>query len=332
MIIDIYTHLAPQTFLDRLGSTSPELNNIARRLLGIKPLFDLDARFVTMDAVADYRQVISLPNPAIEDMCPVGMGLQLARIANDELAAICSRHRDRFAGFAAAVDLRDVESAVGEARRAVRDLGAAGVQIYTNVAGEPLDDSRFRPFFAAMADLDRPIWLHPTRTAKHSDYASESKSRFEMWWCFGWPYDTSVAIARLVLDGLLDRHPDLKVITHHLGGMIPYFAGRVGPGLEVLGNRTTDEDYSEVLSSLKRPHLDYFKSLYADTAMFGAGNALQCGIDFFSADHVVFATDAPLGPIAKTVDAIQAVGLDRKSQLKILSGNAAALLGLDLSA
>ena len=326
MIIDIYTHLAPRTFLDRLGTTSAELNNIARRLLGIKPLFDLDARFAAMDAVADYRQVVALPNPAIEDMCPPGLGLELARIANDELAAICVKYPDRFAGFAAAVDLRDVDSAIGEARRAVKELGAAGVQIYTNVAGEPLDNARFRPFFAEMAALDRPIWLHPTRTAARSDYASEAKSRFEMWWCFGWPYDTSVAITRLVLDGLLDRHPDLKIITHHLGGMIPYFAGRVGPGLDVLGSRTTDEDYSQILPSLKRPHLDYFKSVYADTAMFGAGNALQCGIDFFSAGHVVFATDAPLGPIAKTVDALRAVGLDKESERKILSSNAMKLL------
>ena len=330
MIIDIYTHLAPQTFLDRLGTTSPQLENISRRLLGIKPLFDLDARFAAMDVIADYRQVIALPNPAIEDMCSPGVGVELSRIANEELAAICSRHPDRFAGFAAAVDLRGVESAVREARRAVTELGAAGVQIYTNVAGEPLDNPKFRPFFAAMADLDRPIWLHPTRTAARSDYTSEAKSRFEMWWCFGWPYDTSVATTRLVLDGLFDRHPDLKIITHHLGGMIPYFAGRVGPGLDVLGSRTTDEDYGEVLSSLKRPHLDYFRSFYADTAMFGAGNALQCGIDFFSADHVVFATDAPLGPIAQTVDALRAVGLDRESELRILSGNAAALLKISI--
>ena len=313
MIIDIYTHLAPQTFLDQLGTTSPQLENVARRLLGIKPLFDLDARFAAIDTVDDYRQVIALPNPAIEDMCPPGKGLELARIANDELAALCAKHPNRFVGFAAAVDLRVVDGAIGEARRTIAELGAVGVQIYTNVAGEPLDDPRFRPFFAAMADLDRPIWLHPTRTAARSDYVSEAKSRFEMWWCFGWPYDTSVATTRLVLDGLFDRHPDLKIITHHLGGMIPYFAGRVGPGLDVLGSRTTDEDYGRVLSSLKRPHLEYFKSFYADTAMFGAGNALRCGIDFFSADHVVFATDAPLGPIAKTVDALRAVGLIAKA-------------------
>ena len=204
------------------------------------------------------------------------------------MAALCAGHRDRFPAFVAAVCLSNVEAAIVEARRAITQLGAAGVQIYTNVAGHPLDEARFEPFFAAMAELDRPIWLHPTRTADMTDYPAEKKSRYEMWWCFGWPYDTSVAMTRLVFSGLFDRHPGLKIITHHLGGMIPYYDGRVGPGLEVLGSRTSDEDYSTVLPSLEKPHMDYFRSFYADTAMFGAHGGLRCGIDFFGVDHVVF--------------------------------------------
>jgi hypothetical protein len=113
------------------------------------------------------------------------------------------------------------------------------------------------------------------------DYPAEQKSRFEMWWCFGWPYDTSVAMARLVFCGLFDRYPNLRIITHHLGGKIPFYDGRVGPGLDVLGARTSDEDYSKILPSLKRPHLDYFRDFYADTAMFGGGaHALRCGYEF----------------------------------------------------
>jgi aminocarboxymuconate-semialdehyde decarboxylase len=131
-----------------------------------------------------------------------------------------------------------------------------------------------------------------------------------------------------VFCGIFDRHPDLKIITHHLGGMIPYFDGRVGPGLEVLGSRTSDEDYAAVLSSLKRPHLDYFHMFYADTAMFGSVGALQCGLDFFGSDHIVFATDAPLGPIASTVDAIERFGLGANQKAAVLGGNAQRLLRL----
>ncbi len=328
MIIDIYTHLAPKTFLDRMVALAPKLGNIANRLLAVKPLYDLDLRFRDMDTVPDYRQLISLPNPSLEEIGPAETGRELARIANDEMAELCAKHPDRFVGFAASVYLDDVDSAILEAERAVRQLGAKGVLIYNHVAGHPLDEARFRPFFAAMAALNRPIWLHPTRTAAVKDYASEEKSRFEMWWCFGWPYDTSVALTRLVFDGLFDRHPDLELITHHCGGMIPFFDGRVGPGLEVLGGRTTDEDYSHVLPSLKRPHMEYFKLLYGDTAMFGATTGVKCGLDFFGPSKIVFATDAPLGPIRKTYDGIAAMELSPADKQAIFYGNAAKLLRL----
>jgi predicted TIM-barrel fold metal-dependent hydrolase len=126
---------------------------------------------------------------------------------------------------------------------------------------------------------------------------------------------------------VFDRHPGLKIVTHHLGGgMIPFFDGRIGAGMEVLGQRTSDEDYSKVISSLKRPHLDYFREFYADTALFGAGNGLTCGLDFFGADRVVFATDAPLGPIAKTIAAVEALALDAAERQKIVVGNAERLM------
>ena len=328
MIIDIYTHLAPRSFLDRMVVLAPKLGNIVNRLLAVKPISDLDVRFRDMDSVPDYRQLISLPNPSLEDIGPADTGGELARIANDEMAELCRKYPDRFVGFAAAVHLGDVDAAIREAERAVKQLGAKGVLIYNHVAGLPLDDKRFRPFFAKMAELKRPIWLHPTRTAAVKDYAAEEKSRFEMWWCFGWPYDTSVAMTRLVFDGLFDRHPDLEIITHHCGGMIPFFDGRVGPGLEVLGARTSDEDYSQVLPSLKRPHMDYFKLFYGDTAMFGATTGVKCGLDFFGPSKIVFATDAPLGPIKKTYDGLAAMDLSKEDRDAIFYGNAARLLRL----
>ena len=133
---------------------------------------------------------------------------------------------------------------------------------------------------------------------------------------------------RLVFDGIYDRHPKLKIITHHLGGgMIPFFDGRIGPGMEVLGGRTVDEDHTKVLSSLKRPHLEYFKEFYADTAMFGGGTyGLPCGLEFFGADKVVFATDAPLGPIAPTIEAVKRLDLPADQMRKLFVGNAERLI------
>ena len=328
-LIDIYCHIYPDRFYEEMTRVSPQLSNLGKRLRGVRKLFDLDERFREMDQYGDYRQVISLPNPPIEDLARGETGLRLARVANDAMAALCARHPDRFAGFAAALSLTDIEGSLREFRRAIKDLGARGVQVFTNVAGHPLDEPRFESVFATAAELDVPIWLHPVRTADMPDYAAEKRSRFEMWWCFGWPYDTSVAMARLVFAGVFDRFPDLKIVTHHLGGMIPYYDGRVGAGLDVLGARTSDEDYSGVLPALKRPHLDYFREFYADTAMFGGANGLSCGLSFFGPERVVFASDAPLGPIASTVAALKKLELPPEQTRKILFGNAARLLKMD---
>jgi aminocarboxymuconate-semialdehyde decarboxylase len=224
--------------------------------------------------------------------------------------------------------MHDVDFSIAEAERAIK-MGAKGVQTFTNIAGHPLDEPRFRPFFAAMAAHDLPVWLHPARTSAMPDYAAEPRSRFEMWWCFGWPYETTVAMCRLVFDGIYDRHPKLKIITHHLGGgMIPYFDGRIGPGMDVLGSRTIEEDHTKVLSQLKRPHLEYFKEFYADTAMFGGTYGLPCGISFFGSERVVFATDAPLAPIPVHIKALDDLNLDAAIYKKIMLGNAERLLNM----
>ena len=332
-IVDIYCHIFPDAFFQEMNRIAPRLGNIGARLRGVKKLFDLDERFREMDRFGDYREIISLPNPPIEDLATGPVGLELARIGNDAMADLCARHPQRFPSFVAAVSMTDVEGSVNEARRAVKDLGAAGIQIFTNIAGKPLDDGAFEPIFATMAELDQPIWLHPARTADMSDYAAEKKSRFEMWWCFGWPYETSVAMVRMVFNGLLDRYPKLKIVTHHLGGMIPYYDGRIGPGMQVLGSRTSDEDYSKVLPSLKRPHLDYLHDFYGDTALFGGGiHAVRCGLEFFGSDHVVFATDTPLGPIAPTVEVIKRLEIPESDRRKIFAGNAERLINKKLSA
>ncbi len=328
-MIDIYTHIFPDRFYEELTKSSPKLGNIGARLRGIKPLFDLDVRFRMMDDVApDYQQAISLPNPPLEDIATPEVARHLARVGNDSMAELCARHPDRFPAFAAAVSLLDVDSALLEIDRAVNDLGAKGIQIFTNIAGKPLDLPEFEPVFAAMSRHDLPIWMHPARTSDMTDYASEKKSRFEMWWCFGWPYETSVAMARIVFAGLYDRYPNLNIITHHCGGMIPTYDGRLGPGLDVLGSRTLDEDYSQVLSSLKRPHLDYFHNFYGDTAMFGGTTGLHSGLAFFGADHIVFSTDSPLGPIKETIAALDQLDLSKADRDKIMGGNARRLLKL----
>ena len=332
MIVDIYTHIFPERFFQELERGSPKLGNMGKRLRSVRKLFDLDMRFRDMDEIgADYRQIISLPNPPLEDIAEGAVANNLAKVANDSMAELVAQHPKRFPAFAAAVNMNDVDFSIREAERAIK-MGARGVQTFTNITGHPLDEPRFRPFFDAMAAHDLPIWIHPARTSAIADYASEERSRFEMWWCFGWPYETTIAMCRLVFDGIYDRHPKLKIITHHLGGgMIPFFDGRIGAGMEVLGQRTLEEDHTKVLSSLKRPHLEYFKEFYADTAMFGGTYGLPCGLEFFGADKVVFASDAPLAGIPMHIKALDGLNLDAATYQKIVHDNAEKLLNMRIS-
>jgi uncharacterized protein len=176
-----------------------------------------------------------------------------------------------------------------------------------------------------------PIWMHPARGANHPDYLTEKKSKYEIWWTFGWPYETSVAMARMVFSGFFDRWPNLQIITHHMGGMIPYFEGRVGYGWDMLGTRTTDEGYEELLKSMKKRPIDYFHEFLADTAVFGARAATVCGLEFFGVDKVVFASDTPFEPtpglyIRETIKVIESLDLTADQKDQIFRRNALKLL------
>jgi aminocarboxymuconate-semialdehyde decarboxylase len=216
----------------------------------------------------------------------------------------------------------------------MEQLGAVGAQIFTNAGGKPLDLPEYRPFFRKMAGYDRPIWVHPSRGAQFADYASEQRSKYELWWAFGWPYETSVFMARMVFSKIFDELPDLKIITHHGGGMVPFFEGRVGPGLDQLGSRTTSEDYRPLLRELRHRPIDYFRRFYADTATFGSPAATTCALQFFGEDRIVFATDAPFDPekgpmyIRETIKVLDALDISDDARHKLYHGNAERLLGL----
>ncbi len=168
-------------------------------------------------------------------------------LANDEMAELCGRYPDRFPGFIASLPFTSSDAMMDEVHWSMKGLGAVGVQAFTNERGRPMDAPDFMPLYEAMADYDRPIWVHLTRGPNFPDYLTEDVSRYEIWWTLGWPYETSAFMARLVFSKLFDRLPNLKIITHHGGAMIPYFEGRVGPGWDQLGKRTSSVDYSVLL-------------------------------------------------------------------------------------
>ena len=330
--VDVFNHIFPKPFFDRLQQVAVNKGAI-KRFLNIPYLHELDVRFRMIEEFGDdYRQIVSLSAPPIEALNPdPRITLDLARLANDSQAEVVRAYPDRFPGFIASLPLNQPDESVAELERAVTELGALGVQVFSNVNGLPLDDARFAALFATADRLRCPILLHPARGAGFPDYPGEPKSKYEIWWTFGWPYETSAAMQRLVFSRLFDRLPNIKIVTHHLGAMIPYFEGRIGPGLDQFGSRTADENYEGLRKSLPKRPLDYFKMFWADTAVFGSRAATECGLKFFGFDQVVFASDAPFDPeggsmyIRETIKILDTLEIDADARRKLYQGNAERL-------
>src|SRR5215472_17196736 len=342
MKIDVFCHLMPRAYADRLAShgQSADAANLRLRSSGVPAMVDLDLRFRQMDEFGDdYRQVVSLPAPAVEDLGPPPVSREFARLGNEGLAELVRRHPDRFAGFVACLPMNDVDAAVDEIDYACNQLGALGVQLYTHVNGHPMDEPRFEPVYQRMAEIDRMIWVHPSRNSSWADYPTEKRSRYELWWVFGWEYDTALFMGRMVFSGVLERYPDLKVLIHHGGSMVPHFSGRVGPGWDQLGARTPPEQQADIEGyPLSRRPIEYFRQMYGDTAMFGAAHALRCCIDFYGADHILFGSDSPFDPergpgyIRATIANLEEIGLSEAEKEAIFLGNVTRLTGLIVKA
>ena len=291
MKIDVFNHIVtPRYRQARLKVASPTMR-LQEQERVMPALFDLDARFRAMDSAGDgYVQIINTANPPVELVADPADALELSRIANDEMAELVARHPERFVGAAACIPMHDIDAAIGELNRAIEQLGFRGVQIYTDVQGRPLDDPSIAPIFDRAAALDVPVLLHPVRGPNRPDYPSEDASHFDSWRVIGWLYDTVSAMTRLIFSGVFDRHPDIKIVTHHLGGFTPYASERIREGYDKW--LKTAQARKAPVSVDKHPY-DYFHQFYADTITIGSVSALQCGLDFFGTDRVMFATDMP---------------------------------------
>jgi aminocarboxymuconate-semialdehyde decarboxylase len=330
--IDAFAHILPKVYFERLErqleqSMAPSrLAYFREGVFGFDPvLTSLDARWSAMEAISpngEYRQVLVLAVPPLEEVGPPAVAVEFARLANDEMADLVQRFPDRFAGFAAALPMNDPDAALQELERALTQLGALGAQFYSNVLGAPLDDQRFEALFSRLEASGHAIWLHPTRSAEWTDYPVERRSDYGLWWSLGWPYETAAALARLVYSGHMERHPRQLIIAHHGGGLVPHFPARLamGPGARQVRDR------------LPRPPLEYFRRFYVDTALFGAAHAVRCILEFFGSDHVLFGTDMPLGPanaVQATISDLEEADLSRDELAAVYAGNVERLFGLE---
>ncbi len=334
--IDIYSHVMPARYLEIMKQHSKDAG-IVKRMSNLRMLWDMDARMEMLAQWPEVQQVLTLALPPPESLGGPDLSPGFARVANDDMAAIVARSPKTFPAFVAALPMNNIPAALDEMDRAITQLGARGIQLTTNVNGRPLDDPEFFPVFERATQVHGvPIWMHPFRPASQADYPTEDKSKFEIWQVLGWPYATSVAMARMVFSQIFDRLPELRVITHHCGAMIPYFAGRADTLWAQLGSRSAEDDYNDLLERMAKKPIDYFKMFYADTVLGGSASALRCGLDFFGSDKVVFASDCPFDPeggpmfIREGIRSVEALELSDDEKKKIYLLNALKLLGLDL--
>jgi len=330
MKIDIYTHVVPSKYKDALFKYSDqfvtEKNFMERRMT----LTNLNERNRILDQYKDVVQVLSATLPPLEEIVNPKEAAKLARIANDEMAEWVAKYPKKYIAAIANLPLNNLDASLKEAERAVKELGFKGIQIYTSIQGKPLSKEEFMPLYKMMSDFDLPIWIHPLRRSSTPDYPTENSSFHQIFSIFGWPYETTLAMTRLVFAGIFEKFPNIKFITHHCGGMIPYFADRIvvhyNNGLERLGKR--------FFPGLTKHPIQYFKMFYNDTALNGSTPSLMCAYDFFGEDHLLFGSDMPYdvenGAVAirQTIEAIEGMNIPESSKKKIYEGNAQNLLHL----
>ena len=172
MRIDAYTHFIPQTFFNKLvDSGYPDIGKRMRK----SPASTIStSRKKVVDTFDDYAQILSYPMPPLELLAKGAQIEEYAKAINDGFADICAKNPRHFPGWVAEAPIGGPDAGVSECERAIKN-GALGVQIHTNIAGKPLDDPAFEPFFETMNKLNKPIWLHPARAANFPDYLSETE-------------------------------------------------------------------------------------------------------------------------------------------------------------
>ena len=324
--IDIHAHFVPEAYL-RAIETEGEPRGV-RLLRGpdgpmiqlgpvpIGPItphyYDLNLRLKAMDAQGVKVHALSLMPPMVY-WADDALGVRLARLVNDAMAAAARLHPDRFVVLAT-LPMQDPEAAVGEVNRAVTQLGCRGIYLGTNVRGKELTDFSFLPVFERIHALGVPIFLHPLNVI-----GAQRLTNYHLHNLLGNPFDTAVAAANLIFSGLLDRFPKLEVCLPHAGGAFPFLIGRLNHGWKV----------RQECRALKKPPSSYLRRFTYDTISH-APESLNYLIKLVGADRVMVGSDYcfDMGYERPVQVVTRLWGLTRADRAKILGGNAARLLRL----
>jgi aminocarboxymuconate-semialdehyde decarboxylase len=324
MKIDTHTHYYPESYFRMIREIASEFSfdkdptgrTIIKyggaRFFGItQPMTDPAKRIEDMDGAGIDVEVLSLSTPNIffadEKRQP-----EVARVVNDAYAELIAAHPDRFKGFAS-IPMDAPDQAIEELHRAIDQLKMNGVILLSNIKGKPLTSPLYRPFFEEANRMKLCIFLHPMIPANAEPFAE-----YVLGPLVGFPFDTTLAVARMCFDGLFAELPDIRWIIGHLGGAIPYLMERLDNGFR---------DFAECRAKINRLPSTYLKRLYYDTVTFSPYN-LRMARDLLGVDHMVMGSDYPhmLGSITRSVTSIEELSIPEYEKQKIFSGTALSIL------
>lgn len=303
MKTDVFAHILPENFYQQMLAIDPQIPE-KYPFIKIKTLTNMDA-WLKEWPDKSIKQVISLVNINPEDYVAPDKSAELCQNANEELSSIVSAHPDSFAAGVAILPMNNIKEAVKVIEQVAQSSILVGAQIYTRHLGKSIADPEFRPVLSKAAELSVPLWLHPVFDQRKPDNEL----------VFSWEYELSQAMLELVQSDLFEKYPQIKIIVHHAGAMVPFFAGRIDHILDQV-------------------HAADFKKFYVDTAIIGNPAALKLTIDYYGIDHVLFGTDAPFavqpsGASKIIVDAIDSLGLSEDDLAKIYHGNYEKLVAFE---
>lgn len=297
--IDVFAHVLPPKFYQRMLAIDPQ---IPERAPFIKHPMLTKPELRNEYLPADSFQVISAVNVNPEDYVDGVQAGELCRAGNEEIADIVADNL-KFVGGIAMLPMNNIDAAVDIINGIPNSDTLLGAQIFTRALRKSIASPEFAPVFDAAAQNNVPLLLHPVFDPQKRDNNI----------VFSWEYELSNAMLQLVQAGIFAKHPQLKIIVHHAGGMVPFFAGRI--------HYILPEDQAAA-----------FHRFYVDTAILGNPAALKLTVDYFGADHVLFGTDAPLGiapagPTKKIIEALDNASLPDEVLTKVFHQNFERLFG-----
>lgn len=322
-LIDMQAHFLPSSYIDRLMArgSSPYMERQGDKIFlqygeksfyTIGPLaYDLNRVIEELDMHKIDTQVLSINIPGAE-ILDLEQSIAIARDCNDEYADICAKYPDRFLAFAT-LPLRNTEASLKELERAKKLPGMKGMMFFSNVMGMHLGEERFWPVYEMAEQMDWPIYIHPTRPL-----IAPYVQGFNLETAVGYLFDTALAALRIIMHGVFEKYPNLKMIVPHAGSVLPYLYARI--------------DYQTGLTPEFRKNISqepsaYIKKFYVDTVIMHQP-ALKMACDLVGEEHVLFATDLPFVPVEASLALVRNLGISEEGQHNILAANAERLLHL----